>query len=300
MANIIYVSQGDDLQGVFDAAPAGSTICLAAGEYRQKTVIRTPDLTLLGAGPDQTRIVYDDYALKLDEQGREYNTFRTYTMAVCADGVTMKHLSVINDALHPEKKGQEVALSVVADRFVMEDCVLRSTQDTLFAGPLPPDLIERYDGFLTDELRRGGEMSQRFIRCLIEGTVDFIFGCGAARFEDCQIRSLVDARDIGFAAAPAHSPEQEEGFVFSRCAFTCEEGVTPGSIWLARPWRDYGLSCFENCSYEIHIAPEGFDKWNDTHRDRTARFFERPPVPGRVDWVNRTAVRSDETNVGAN
>ena len=35
------------------------------------------------------------------------------------------------------------------------------------------------------------------------------------------------------------------------------------------------------------IAAAGFDKWNDTERDKTARFREEPPVPGRVDWVNR-------------
>ena len=58
-----------------------------------------------------------------------------------------------------------------------------------------------------------------------------------------------------------------------------------GIIFLARPWRDYGLSRFENCSYGSHISPLGFDKWNDTDRDRTARFYETPAVPGRVSWV---------------
>lgn len=287
MAKTIYVSPADDLQAVFDAAEEGTMIRLAPGDYRQKTVIRTRNLTLVGEGAEKTRILWDDYAKKLDEQGVEYNTFRTYTMAVCADGVTMRDLAIVNDALHPEKKGQEVALSVVADRFTMERCLLSSTQDTLFAGPLPPDLIQRYIGFLRDELRRGGEMEQVYRQCRIEGTVDFIFGCAAALFDRCEIRSLADARDIGYAAAPAHSLEQIEGFLFRGCAFTAEEGVTPGSIFLARPWRDYGLAEFRDCTYGPHIAPEGFDKWNDTRRDLTARFHESPEVPGRVSWVNR-------------
>ena len=58
-----------------------------------------------------------------------------------------------------------------------------------------------------------------------------------------------------------------------------------GTIYLARPWQDYGLSRFENCSYGPHINPLGFDKWNDTDRDRTARFYETPVRPGRVKWV---------------
>lgn len=287
MAQVIAVTPADDLQQVFDAVPESSVIRMAPGVYRQKVMIRTPGLTIVGSGADTTCIVYDDYALKTDRQGREYNTFRTYTLAVCADGVTMRDLSVVNDALHPEIKGQEVALSVCGTDFLMENCVLTSTQDTLFCGPLPSDLIGRYEGFLLDDLRKGYWMTQRFSRCRIEGTVDFIFGCGDALFESCEICSLADARDVGYAAAPAHSLRQKAGFLFRDCSFTCDPNVTPGSVFLARPWRDHGLAQFENCTYGPHISPAGFDPWNDTRRDLTARFFETPPVPGRVSWANR-------------
>ena len=280
---MIDAGPNDNLQEIFDTAPPGETIRLAGGEYRCKTTVFTPGLTIRGAGADRTRIVWDDYAKKPDPDGVEYNTFRTWTMAVCADGVTMKDLSIVNDALHPEVKGQEVALSVYGDGFAMERCRLTSTQDTLFLGPLPADLIERYDGFLPDHLRRDRPCAQRFTHCLIEGTVDFIFGCGRAVFENCEIRSLLDARGTGYVAAPAHAPEQTEGFLFQNCRFTAEEGVK--GIWLARPWRDYGLCVFLDCSYGGHIAPPGFDKWNDTDRDKTARFYESPPVAGRVPWV---------------
>ena len=282
-----FLTPEDDLQAAFDSMPKNAFVHLASGIYHQKVMIRTPGLTIIGQGAKNTILVFDDYAQKLDEQGREYITFRTWTVAVCADGVTMQDLSIVNDALQPEKKGQEVALSVYADRFTMSRCTLTSTQDTLFLGPLPPDLIERYDGFLCDELRQDRLLRQRFTDCRIEGTVDFIFGCGEALFENCEIRSLRDARDIGYIAAPAHALEQTEGFLFRNCRLTCEEGVSPGSVYLARPWRDYGLTTFENCTMERHIAPAGFDKWNDTHRDETARFFEPPAVPGRVGWINR-------------
>jgi pectinesterase len=169
----------------------------------------------------------------------------------------------------------------------MENCILRSTQDTLFLGPLPSDLIGRYEGFLHDELRRFGWFRQSFRNCRIEGTVDFIFGCGDAVFEDCEIRSLQDKRNVGFVAAPAHDIQQKEGFRFCRCQFTAEQEVPAGSIFLARPWRDYGLSVFTDCTYDFHIAPEGFDKWQGTNRDGTARFYEAPVVPGRVPWINR-------------
>lgn len=287
MPEPIFVSPEDDLQAVFDAAPENAIIQLAKGVYRQKLMIRTPYLTVLGAGAGETVIVYGDHARKRDRFGAELNTFRTYTLAVCADGITMKDLTIANDALHPEEKGQEVALSVVGSGFSMENCTLSSTQDTLFLGPLPSDLIGRYEGFLLDPLRRGGRMTQRFTACRIEGTVDFIFGRGEALFDRCEIRSLADARNLGYVAAPAHEAHQAEGFTFRDCRFTCEDSVTPGSIYLARPWRDHGLARFENCTYETHIAPGGFDPWSGTRRDLTARFYETPAVPGRVSWVNR-------------
>ena len=289
----LYVSPDDRLQKIFDGAAPGTVIHLSAGVYRQKVVIRTPYLTILGAGAGKTRIVYDDYARKRGEDGFEYITFRSYTLAVCADGVRMEDLSVINDAGTPEKKGQQIALSVVGNDFLMKNCTLTSTQDTLFLGPLPPDLVERYEGFLLDPLRRHGEMRQVFSDCRIEGTVDFIFGCGNARFENCHIHSLADARNLGYVAAPAHSEIQKEGFLFQNCQLTCDDGVAPGSIYLARPWRDYGLTRFVHCDYGPHIAAVGFDKWSGTDRDRTARFFETPAVPGRVSWINKTEMAGE-------
>ena len=287
MEHIIDVSPQDDLQAVFDRAAEYTTIRFAPGIYRQKCMLCTKGLTLLGAGTDRTVLIFDNHARKPHSIGYEYNTFRTYTLAVCADQVTIRDLSIVNDALSPETKGQEVALSVLGNDFLMENCRLSSTQDTLFAGPLPDDLIGRYEGFLLDPLRKGGQMRQHYKNCLIEGTVDFIFGCGDALFQNCEIRSLRDARNCGYVAAPAHELRQTAGYSFLACHFTCEDGVTPGSIYLARPWRDYGLCRFEDCTYGPHIAAEGFDKWSGTNRDKTARFYESPAVTGRVGWINR-------------
>jgi pectinesterase len=93
---------------------------------------------------------------------------------------------------------------------------------------------------------------------------------------------------VGFVTAPSHDIRQAEGFRFRSCAFTAEEGVPEGTIFLARPWRDYGMCSFTDCSYGSHIAAEGFDKWQGTARDRTARFYETPEIPGRVSWINRS------------
>ena len=283
--NIINTTPAQSLSEVLKTASPHSRIVLAPGTYREKIEITVPGIEIVGHTAEDTVIVWDDYAKKPDEKGVELNTFRTYTAAVLAPGVTFRDLTVENDARFPETKGQEVALTVYADGFSAESCRFISTQDTIFCGPLPPDLIERYDGFLKDALRTGEFQCQIFKSCLIAGNVDFIFGCGDALFEDCEIRSVYDVRGHGYAAAPAHALEQEICFVFNNCRFTCEDAVADGSIFLARPWRDYGKCSFINCQYGRHISREGFDKWNDTERDKTARFAEYGNIPdGRVRW----------------
>lgn len=282
--NYIELNPKDDLQERFDNAATGTHFHLLPGTYRQKVEINTPGLFISGSGADKTLIVYDDYAKKIGEDGKELVTFRTYTVAVCAPDVTMEDLTIENDSLYPEEKGQEVALTVYEDNFRAERVNLISTQDTLFIGPLPFDLTQRYEGFLKEKLNIFKPMKQIFKDCFISGTVDFIFGCGDALFDNCEIRSRVDARGGGYVAAPAHGLEQQIGFLFLNCDLTADEGVGEDTIFLARPWRDYGLSTFVGCTYGKHIKTEGFNKWNDTERDKTARFFEDVKPEGRVTW----------------
>ena len=281
----LYLTPKDSINKALKGTAAHTRIVLSEGDFREKIEINVPDTEIIGQGADKTRIIYDDYAKKIDENGLEYVTFRTYSAAVLAPRVTMKDLCIENDAKNPEIKGQEVALTVYADEFLAENCSFVSTQDTIFCGPLPPDLIERYDGFLKDELRTPDFQKQIFRNCFISGNVDFIFGCGDTLFDNCEIKSLFDVRGHGYTAAPAHGLSQEIGFVFSECNFTAEETVADNSIFLARPWRDYGKCSYINCKYGSHISAEGFDKWNDTDRDKTARFAEYGEKPqGRVPW----------------
>ena len=291
----LKVTPKDKLSEIVKAVEPGTEIFLSEGTYREKIEITVPSLQLTGEGPEKTVIQWDDYAKKPDDHGVELNTFRTYTAAVLADNVTMKTLAVVNVSKKPEEKGQEVALTVYGNNFLAEGCNFVSTQDTVFCGPLPPDLIERYKEFLKDELRKGDYLRQIFKNCRIAGNVDFIFGCGDALFENCEICSVFDVRGHGYVAAPAHSLSQEIGFVFSQCQFTSEEEVAKNSIFLARPWRDYGKASFIDCRYGEHISKEGFDKWNDTDRDKTARFSEwGADREGRVQWSK--ALSDDDKN----
>lgn len=279
----IYLTPADDIQSEINALKGPATVYLKNGVYRQKVKITSDDINIIGENREKTVITFDDYARKPHADGREYNTFRTYTLLITGNRVSLENLAVENSNAHPEKDGQCVALSVNGDGFVAENVDLKSMQDTLFTAPFPDDLIIRYsgltdddtyyDGFIPkDELRLEGNKVHLFKNCRIFGTVDFIFGCAEAYFLNCEIVSLADERNIGFVAAPAHSLKQEHGFYFIDCKIL-SGGMDEGTCYLARPWRDFGKCAFINCKVGGHIAPELFDKWNDTYRDKTARFL---------------------------
>lgn len=294
----IYVTADDNLQDILDGINEPTAIYMQSGVYRQKLKIAANDVTITGAGRETTVISYGDYARKPHADGGEYNTFRTYTVCITGNGVTLKNLCVENSNTCPEKAGQCVALSVNAKNFFAENVDLKSTQDTLFTAPFPDDLVVRYsgltddpayyDGFIPkDELYMQGGSVQFYKNCRIYGTVDYVFGCAEAYFDGCEFISLAEKRGAGFVAAPAHSLKQSRGYVFYNCVFK-NGGAEKNSVYLARPWRDFGKCDFIGCKLESHIKSGLFDKWNDTFRNNTARFSysglsgETAPVP--VNW----------------
>lgn len=300
---ILHLTPDDDLQYILNTVTEPTAIYLAEGIYRQKTVLRANDVTLIGSGRETTVITYDDYAKKIHEDGLEYNTFRTYTLCITGERVRLENLTIENSNTDPKKVGQCVALSVNAKIFSAKNVDLKSTQDTLFLYPFPDDLVVRYSGFIPqDQLYTEGRATHLFENCRIYGTVDFIFGCSEAYFKDCEIISIYDNREIGFVCAPAHPLAESAGFNFIDCNFICE-GAQRATNYLARPWRDFGKAVFINCTADWHINPLLFDKWNDTERDKTARFsyynlkcdFNPTPVPWSNELTEKQA--SDIINI---
>ena len=278
----IIVSPTDDLQNILDNCPDNTTIYVKKGVYNQKIVIRGNGLKIIGEERETTKITFSDYAKKRHFDGGEYNTFRTFTVCVTGENVVMENLTVENSNTRPEEVGQCVALSVNAKRFKAENVDLRSTQDTLFTAPFPDDLVVRYSGLTDDpayydgfipreQLYMAGGSLQVYKNCRIYGTVDFIFGSAEAYFICCDLISLHEKRGEGFVAAPSHPLANETGYVFCGCTFK-SDGAEDNSVYLARPWRDFGKCEFIDCALGEHIKGELFDKWNDTYRDKTARF----------------------------
>ena len=242
-------------------------VLVAPGEYRERVEIRRSHVTIEGETADSVRIVGDLGAKMPSGDGSGLDgmlgTFRTYTMLVDADDVTLANLTIENDAGDGREVGQAIALYADGDRLVVDACRILGHQDTLFAGPLPPREVKP-GGFIGPKQfapRRVGR--QYYRRCLIAGDVDFIFGGACAYFEGCEIRSLNRDMDVNGYVTAASTPEGEPyGFVFHGCSFTADEGTAPGSVYLGRPWREWAQTVLIDCWLGAHISPEGWWDWN--------------------------------------
>jgi pectinesterase len=269
-----FLTPADDIQAVLDSLPADmpATLRLAAGTYHQKLHIRHGGLSLLGAGRDATVIAFDDYNFRVHRDGREFNTFRTPTVTVVADGVTFSDVTIANTAGSGPGIGQAVALAVYGTDFAMTDGCLKGHQDTLFCGPLPYDLTLRYRDFLPDEELHVRPSLQTYANCRIEGTVDFIFGSATALFRECEIVVL----GRGYVAAPSTYADVPYGLVFQRCAI--QNVSDTDDVYLGRPWRESGSAIFLDCRFEGRFRAERFHDWEKPRH----RFMEKPYVPAAL------------------
>lgn len=269
------------LQRAIDSLPQDGSpalLRLAPGVYREKVVLARPNTTLEGAGADCTRIVWGDAAYTLLADGRKRGTFRTATLRTDAPCITLRGLTIENDAAPREAAGQAIALYADGDGLLCEDCRLLGAQDTLFTAPLPPREIEK-DGFIGPK-QHAPRVAQHHVyrRCLISGDVDFIFGGAAAWFDRCTIQNIDGRSDrstpyVGYATAASTPEGQRFGYVFSHCRFV-GEGVPDGSVYLGRPWREFAKTVLIDCELGAHIAPAGFHDWNKPAAHDTAFYAE--------------------------
>jgi pectinesterase len=243
------------------------TIILSKGIYREKLNLYHHHLTLIGESMEHTIITYGDYSYKMHEDGLLYNTFRTSTVTVYGDDVRLENLTIRNDAGSGFTIGQAIALSLYGNESTVSSCILDGHQDTLFIGPLPDDLVERYEGFLHANQLHTKPLTHHFNHAIIKGDVDYIFGSGTAFFNTCHII----AKGKGYVCAPSTSSKTSYGFVFYKSLI---ENISKDAIYLARPWRDHGSTIFIDCIFKGLISDNRYDAWDKPHM----RFFETPYI----------------------
>ncbi|MGM9971725.1 MAG: pectinesterase family protein [Anaeroplasmataceae bacterium] len=265
-----FVKITESINDAINNANENDTIILDEGVYNEKIKISKSNITIIGQGKNKTIIANKDWSPKINIDNKEYNTFRTYTLMAAGDNITIKDLTIQNLSVPSKTYGQAVALHVIGDNFSLIDSSLLGAQDTLFCGPLPPNLQLKYKGFLKEDELTNKYSRQFYQNCYIEGDVDFIFGGGTAIFDKCHFHSINP--EHGFFFAPSHNEDQKYGFTCFNCKFS---GVGDNSMYLGRPWRDYGKVTLIDCEIIGNIIKsEGWNKWNNTNRDKTARFEE--------------------------
>ena len=291
-----YHSISKALEAIDESCPNDGrpvTIHIEPGEYRERVEIRRSHVTIEGETADSVRIVGGLAAQMPSEDGSgqdgKLGTFRTYTVLVDADDVTLANLTIENDAGDGREVGQAIALYADGDRLVVDACCIKGHQDTLFLGPLPPHEAKP-GGFIGPKRyapRRVGR--QYFRRCRIEGDVDFIFGGARAYFEGCEIRSLNRDMDVNGYVTAASTPEGEpHGFVFHGCSFTAPDSVAPDSVYLGRPWREWAQTVLIDCWLGRHIKREGWWDWNKPAAHNCVQYagaILHGPAGDTTGWV---------------
>lgn len=226
-------------------------IYVKRGTYHEKIVIPThlTNIEICGEDALTTIITHDDHANLLmpitDNKSVIIGTFRTFTLKVCGSDITIKNITIENNA---PRLGQAVALHTEGDRLRFIGCRFLGNQDTIYTGRSHTVLL--------------------FLDCYIEGTTDFIFGPSTAWFENCTIKSKADSY-VTAASTPA---DVKYGYVFNRCHLIADEGVS--KVYLGRPWRSYAYTVFMNCTLDGHIVAEGWDNWSNPENEKTARYAE--------------------------
>ncbi len=256
-----------------------ATIFIREGIYKEKLVITTPFLTLEGTSPEKTIICYDDYAKKQDSTGEPLGTFGTSVLMVDSDNVTIKNLTIQNTAGAGGLVGQAIALYLEGDYIEINNCRILASQDTVFTGPLPPFPLQ--PGGFKGPKETSPRIHKRhyFKNCYIEGDVDFIFGSSTAYFDNCELfsrnnrdREMTENMVYGYVTAPSTTRESLYGYVFYCCRFTGD--CPPDSVYLGRPWRNFGRVVLIDCDLGEHIKTEGWSDWGKIDARDTVYFAE--------------------------
>ena len=222
-------------------------IFIKNGTYREKLVLAgsKTNVVFIGENREKTILTFDDFASKKNRFGEEIGTTGSTSFFVFGDGFRAENITFENSS---GPVGQAVAVRVEGDQVVFINCRFSGFQDTLYPH---------------------GEKSRQYYRdCLIEGTVDFIFGWSTAVFDRCTIV----CKDHGYITAPSTNEGTAFGFVFLDCKIT---GTAPeSSYFLGRPWRPFGKSAFLRCEMGNMIKPEGWHNWNKPEAEKTTFFAE--------------------------
>jgi len=228
------------IQAAFDAVTANYTgkwyIYVKKGIYYEKALLAAGKINviLVGEDRDSTILTHDDYSGKTPSIG----TSTSYSVGIDADDFEAQNITFQNTAT----QAQAVALRINGDRSKFYDCNMLGYQDT----------------YLTNS---NGRIYHR--NCLIQGSVDFIFGSSVAVFDSCRINCN---RNGGTLTAASTNIGYKFGYVFMNCALSTDvigfDGNPITSFILGRPWQNQPRTVFLNSYEPATLSAAGWSTWN--------------------------------------
>ncbi len=212
----------NNLQDCFNNVNEGDVIYLCNEVYYGKFYLRQKNITLVGM--DDSVISYDAFhseKIRTVDGGdgeKVYGTTgsATFTLKPTASGFRMFNVAVQNT--HKTTQGQSnqaVAFKTEAIDGYYEECKFYGLQDTLY--------VDNNDNI--------------FNKCLVTGSVDFIFGRGNAIYDSCTLILRSKTELQCYIAAPNTYISNSYGFLFYKCK-VISEGTN--AQYLGRPWFDTG------------------------------------------------------------
>ncbi|XP_010543030.1 PREDICTED: pectinesterase 2-like [Tarenaya hassleriana] len=196
-------------------------------------------------------------------------TFHSATVAVVGERFLARDITFENTA--GPSKHQAVALRVGSDFSAFYQCDVLAYQDSLYVH----------------------SNRQFFVKCIIAGTVDFIFGNAAVVLQDCDIhaRRPNSGQKNMVTAQGRTDPNQNTGIVIQKCRIgaTSDLQAVKGSFptYLGRPWKEYSRTVVMQSEISDVIRPEGWHEWNGNFALDTLTYGEYANTGAGAGTANR-------------
>ncbi|PIA43276.1 hypothetical protein AQUCO_02000601v1 [Aquilegia coerulea] len=183
--------------------------------------------------------------------------------------------TTFNSATVRPSKHQAVAFRSGSDFSAFYQCDFLAYQDTLYVHSL----------------------RQFYVKCLIAGTVDFIFGNAAVVLQDCDIharRPNSGQRNM-LTAQGRDDPNQNTGIVIQKCRIGATSDLLPVQssfpTYLGRPWKEYSRTIVMQSTISNVINPAGWYEWNGNFALNTLYYAEYQNSGAGAGTANRVKWR---------
>ncbi len=236
------------IQAAFDAVPDYYTgewiIYVKNGSYYEKDTLAASktNVVLEGESRDSTILTYDDYSGRV-VGNTTIGTSSSFTLDVAASDFTAENITIQNTS----QAAQAVAVMNNGDRQVFYHCNILGYQDTYYNW--------------------GGSGVGRIYNkdCLIQGSVDFMFGRDIVVTDSCIIHEI---RNGGTLTAANTNATTNFGYVFLNDSILVDsvgfDGNPITSFYLGRPWQAAPRVAFIHCYEPAALNTAGWLAWNVT------------------------------------